>query len=131
MMAACIHTSRTDAPRNNPLSYDSKRSQLDEDVYNYVKYFRPSLPFLVSCPLLCENQSENIHGDALVELINLDENEDDLWLKMRDEARSDIEQAPILSNYYYSSILAHDSMGSALANHLSMKLGNFSLPSGT
>ncbi|XP_042007826.1 serine acetyltransferase 1, chloroplastic-like [Salvia splendens] len=54
----------------------------------------------------------------------------DLWLRMKEEARLDIEQEPILSTYYYTSILCHDSIESALANHLSIKLSNHSLPSG-
>ena len=56
---------------------------------------------------------------------------DDLWTKMMEEARSDIEEEPILSNYYFNSILAHNSIESALANHLSVKLSDSSLPSGT
>ncbi|RVW50168.1 Serine acetyltransferase 1, chloroplastic [Vitis vinifera] len=55
----------------------------------------------------------------------------DLWLKIQDEARSDVEQEPILSSYYYSLILSHKSLESALANHLSIKLSNSSLPSST
>lgn len=50
---------------------------------------------------------------------------------MKDEAQSDVQQEPILSNYYFTSILSHDSLASALANHLSMKLSNSSLPSTT
>jgi len=49
---------------------------------------------------------------------------------MKGEAKSDIEQEPILSTYYFSSILSRDSLSSALAYHLSVKLGNSSLPSG-
>lgn len=50
---------------------------------------------------------------------------------MKDEAWSDVDQEPILSNYYFSSILCHDSIEAALANHLSMKMSYSSLPSGT
>ncbi|KAJ7963654.1 Serine acetyltransferase [Quillaja saponaria] len=50
---------------------------------------------------------------------------------MQDEARLDVEEEPILSNYYYNSILCHKSLESALANHLSIKLSNASLPIGT
>lgn len=129
-MAACIHTSRTSEPpcNNNSISCEPKSSQLDPRVYNYVKYFRPSYPDLVSCAPISENQSKILHRGAGADE---DADEVDLWMKMRDEARSDIEQEPILSNYYYTSILAHDSLESALANHLSMKLGNSSLPSAT
>ncbi|XVF77101.1 hypothetical protein PTKIN_Ptkin14bG0013100 [Pterospermum kingtungense] len=52
-----------------------------------------------------------------------------LWLKMKEEARLDVEQEPILSSYYYSSILSQNSLESALANHLSIKLSSSSLPS--
>jgi serine O-acetyltransferase len=50
---------------------------------------------------------------------------------MKEEARSDVDQEPILFNYYYTSILSHDSMESALANYLAMKLSNSNLPTGT
>ncbi|KAL5577761.1 hypothetical protein UlMin_019460 [Ulmus minor] len=48
-----------------------------------------------------------------------EEKGDDLWTKMMEEARSDIEEEPILSKYYFNSILAHNLIESALANHLS------------
>ncbi|OIT29579.1 PREDICTED: serine acetyltransferase 1, chloroplastic-like [Nicotiana attenuata] len=120
-MAACIHSSRTKTPPTNPLSRDPNKPQIDNHVYNYVKYCRPNFPDLVSCAPIPEKNSK----------IGRDEEEDDLWLKMKDEARLDIDQEPILSNYYITSILAHDSMERALANHLSMKLSNSSLPSST
>lgn len=50
---------------------------------------------------------------------------------MKDEARCGIQQEPILSSYYFTSILAYDSLEGALANHLSVKLSNSSLSSGT
>ncbi|GFP80472.1 serine acetyltransferase 1 chloroplastic [Phtheirospermum japonicum] len=50
---------------------------------------------------------------------------------MKDEARSDVDQEPILCNYYFTSILSHDSLEIALANYLSMKLSDSSFPSGT
>jgi serine O-acetyltransferase len=50
---------------------------------------------------------------------------------MKDEARSDVDQEPVLFSFYFSSILSQNSMESALANFLSMKLSNSSLPSGT
>ncbi|KAK4283327.1 hypothetical protein QN277_000288 [Acacia crassicarpa] len=60
-----------------------------------------------------------------------EEEEEDLWAKMQEEARFDIEQEPILSSYYHASILCHQSLEIALANHLSFKMCNSSLPSGT
>ncbi|KAI9160308.1 hypothetical protein LWI28_006984 [Acer negundo] len=53
--------------------------------------------------------------------------EDDLWLKIREEAQSDVKLEPILLNYYCFSIVSHNSLESALANHLAMKLSNPSL----
>ncbi|XP_076946785.1 serine acetyltransferase 1, chloroplastic-like [Bidens hawaiensis] len=50
---------------------------------------------------------------------------------MRHEALSDVSQEPILSNYYYTAILSHNIIESALAGHLSGKLGDSSLPSAT
>jgi len=55
----------------------------------------------------------------------------DLWLKIQEEARFDVDQEPILSGYYFSSILSHKSLESALANQLSTKLSGLSLPSST
>ncbi|KHM99471.1 Serine acetyltransferase 3, mitochondrial [Glycine soja] len=55
----------------------------------------------------------------------------DLWLKIQEEARLDVDQEPILSSYYFSSILSHKSLESALANHLSTNLSSLSLPSST
>ncbi|CAI0378850.1 unnamed protein product [Linum tenue] len=56
---------------------------------------------------------------------------EDLWAKMREEASLDAEQEPILSGYYYTSILSQTSLEGALANHLAVKLCNSSLPIGT
>ncbi|CAA0815377.1 Serine acetyltransferase 1- chloroplastic [Striga hermonthica] len=55
----------------------------------------------------------------------------DLWLRMQNEARSDIDQEPILCDFYFTSILSHQSMESALASYLAMKLSDSSLPSGS
>ncbi|XP_028752941.1 serine acetyltransferase 1, chloroplastic-like [Neltuma alba] len=60
-----------------------------------------------------------------------EEEDDDLWAKMLEEARSDVEQEPILSSYYHAAILCHQSLEIALANHLSLKLSSSSIPSGT
>ncbi|KAL1221468.1 Serine acetyltransferase 1 [Cardamine amara subsp. amara] len=57
--------------------------------------------------------------------------EDDVWIKMLEEAKSDVEQEPILSNYYYASITSHRSLDSALAHILSVKLSNLNLQSNT
>ncbi|KAL8150684.1 hypothetical protein V2J09_020492 [Rumex salicifolius] len=54
---------------------------------------------------------------------------DDIWSQMVKEAENDVRQEPILSGYYTNSILSHKSLGSALAYHLSSKLGSLNLPS--
>ncbi|KAG8364718.1 hypothetical protein BUALT_Bualt18G0027900 [Buddleja alternifolia] len=55
----------------------------------------------------------------------------DLWMLMKEEVKLDIEQEPLLSEYYFSTILAHNSTEGALANTLSLKQSTFSLPSDT
>ncbi|XP_017700173.1 serine acetyltransferase 1, chloroplastic-like [Phoenix dactylifera] len=47
---------------------------------------------------------------------------DDVWAKIQEEARSDVEDEPVLQNYYFDLILNHNSLESALAAHLASKL---------
>ncbi|KAL8160807.1 hypothetical protein V2J09_012296 [Rumex salicifolius] len=47
---------------------------------------------------------------------------DHIWLKIQAEASSNSHQEPALSNYYKSLILNHDSLDSALAHQLAVKL---------
>lgn len=108
-MATCIQT--------KPIS---RNSQIDDHVYNYIKSCRPIFQDYDSCLPISLNSHKQFEN-----------NQDFLWLKIKEEAKSDIDQEPILSSYYYTSILAHDSLPTALANHLSMKLSDASLPSGT
>ncbi|XP_052180755.1 serine acetyltransferase 1, chloroplastic-like [Diospyros lotus] len=56
-----------------------------------------------------------------------EEEEDRIWIRIRGEAISNVEQEPILSEYYHSLILSHKSLESALANHLATNLSNSSL----
>lgn len=123
-MATCVHHSRTEAPPPPPQTHPN--SQIDARAYtNYVNFYRPP-----NVPDRVEKKSfATIPSPAHVEQDEF--RRGDLWLWMRDEARFDVEKEPILSNYYFTSILCHDSMESALANYLSMKLSNSSLPSGT
>ncbi|THF95357.1 hypothetical protein TEA_023952 [Camellia sinensis var. sinensis] len=101
-----------------------KRSQVDDHLFNFAKFCRPNYPDHVSCEPIAPNKPNTIHSRTTVD-------DDDLWLRMKDEARSDVDQEPILSSYYFTSILSHDSLGTALGNHLSLKLSDSSLPSGT
>ncbi|KAG6420842.1 hypothetical protein SASPL_117384 [Salvia splendens] len=55
----------------------------------------------------------------------------DLWPRIKDEARAAVHQESILRNYYSASILSHDSMDTALANHISTKLADSTLPVAT
>ncbi|KAL0310952.1 UNVERIFIED_CONTAM: Serine acetyltransferase 3, mitochondrial [Sesamum angustifolium] len=107
MAAACVHSSRTETTpsQTNP--------KIDDHVFSsYVRFCRPDLPDHVSCLPITEKKSKPV-----VSVVNSpDEEGDNLWLRMKDEA---------------SSILSHDSMESALANYLSLKLSNSSLPTGT
>lgn len=125
-MAACVHDSRTT---------DMIPPKLDDpNLYNsYLKFCRPNYPDLVSCvSSISQAHPKSFHRPIKFDQEDGDNvDEDDVWLRMKGEARSDVEQEPILSNYYFDSILCHDSLISALANHLSMKLSNSSLPSGT
>ncbi|CAI9303491.1 unnamed protein product [Lactuca saligna] len=105
-MTACIHSSRTQV-----IEFECNQ--------NYAKFCRSDYPDQFSCKPICKINVYT-HQDY-----------DDLWPKMKDEARSDIDQEPILSNYYLTLILSHSSMESALANNISMKLSNSSLPSAT
>nr|XP_027062674.1 serine acetyltransferase 1, chloroplastic-like [Coffea arabica] len=131
-MAACIHTSRAENSRTSSLSCDPNGSQIDDRVCNYIKYCRPNFSDLVSCVPNSENHSKSIRIPEDLGSFDPVQNQDDLWVRMKNEARSDILQEPILSNFYVNSILAHDSLESALANHLSVKLSNSgTLPSGT
>ncbi|XP_057765488.1 serine acetyltransferase 1, chloroplastic-like [Salvia miltiorrhiza] len=116
-MATCIHSSARTPPKTT--------QSVDDRVFDsYTRCCRPNFVDHVS--------RVPIHTQA-VTVVDEDEvarESDDLWLRMKEEARSDIDHEPILSSYYHTSILCHDSIESALANHLSMKLSNSSLPSG-
>lgn len=130
-MAACIDTSRTGTAQTHPLSRDPNSSKNDDNHYKFVNFCRPTFSDQVSCLPICQNRTKTAQTRRFVDHIEKDEDGVDLWLKMQDEARSDIDQEPILFNYYSTSILSHNSLESALANHLSVKLSNSSLPSFT
>lgn len=117
-MAACIHSSRAETP----CTYDLNRSESDDHLYNCPKYCQP----VFSVP---KNRSSIPHNPPGEE--SSYENKDNLWRRIKHEAKSDIDQEPILSSYYFNSILAHDSFERALASHLSIKLSNSTLSGGT
>ncbi|KAJ9153910.1 hypothetical protein P3X46_027298 [Hevea brasiliensis] len=75
---------------------------------------------------------KTIHTNSVAEdLPHENQNKEDPWLKMQEEARLDADQEPVLSSYYYTSILSQKTLERALANHLAIKLSNSSLPSST
>jgi len=130
-MATCV-----DAP--TPLSRKPNApNSSDDHSFNYVKFCRPTFSDRVPCLPICKNREmafsrvedldTRVEGGVGV----LEFEVVDLWLKIQEEARSDVDQEPILSNYYFSSILSHKSLESALANQLSTNLSSLSLPSST
>ncbi|KAF8409713.1 hypothetical protein HHK36_005792 [Tetracentron sinense] len=122
-MATCVDNS-------TQLSCNSDRSQIDTSLYSYVKFCRPSSSDLVSCTPSIWDQRKTMDRLTVVDhKLDGDGNQDNLWLKMREEAQFDVEQEPILSNYYFASILSHNSLETALANHLASKLSNSTLSS--
>lgn len=117
-MAACIEASISDCPQT-------------DDGFRYVKIYRTGFSDHSSCIPITRNQTKMIHTRPLVDEIHREEDRVDVWVKIQEEARSDVEREPILSSYYYTSILSQQSLERALANHLSIKLSNLSLPSCT
>ncbi|KAL7591709.1 hypothetical protein Lser_V15G35615 [Lactuca serriola] len=105
----------------------NSRTQVLECNNNNAKFCRPDYSDQFSCVPISKIQTQPVpvHKDGE------DEEDEDLWLTMKAEARSNVDQEPILSNYYFSAILSHDVIESALADHLSVKLSDSSLPSGT
>ncbi|GMH14447.1 hypothetical protein Nepgr_016288 [Nepenthes gracilis] len=119
-MATCIDTSRVEPKQ----THEPDRSNPDHHGCKYVEYCRPSFCDLVSRVPLCQNHQKP-------KLVDEGEGGGDIWLAMVEEAKIDVKQEPILSNYYYNSILSHKSLESALASHLSSKLSSSILPSTT
>lgn len=112
---------------SRPLFHNPKGFQTYYHSWGYSTFTNqvPSLPFF-------KYQFNNtLHTHTVVDEVDHDEGEHNLWLKMQDEARFDVTVEPILSSYYHTSILSHKSLETALANHLSIKLSSESLPSAT
>ena len=116
-MAACIANSRSETSSTDPFILDSNLCQVST-------CYRSQLSRLSN---LVSGKTNNWGGKKVSnssKTILCDEDEDGLWLKIREEACHDLEQEPILRKYYYSSILSHISLERALACHLAMKLSN-------
>ncbi|XP_031490381.1 serine acetyltransferase 1, chloroplastic-like [Nymphaea colorata] len=88
------------------------------------------LPFNLDRPLFADPSTiyKFVELSTAYRRANNEEHRDDLWLKMREEAWKDVEKEPVLGSYYISSILAYDSLESALATHLGYRLATPYLP---
>ncbi|KAB1199145.1 Serine acetyltransferase 3, mitochondrial [Morella rubra] len=108
MAAACFGVSRTAITEPNPLSQDPNGSQFDDKKYSSANFYLSSFTDRVSRPPICPDRSKNVQTDLNADEADHDKDYevDEPWLKMQDEARCDVEQEPILSSYYYSSILS-------------------------
>ncbi|XP_030471291.1 serine acetyltransferase 1, chloroplastic-like [Syzygium oleosum] len=128
IMAACVD----DTPRTETREF-SRDPSSGERRYNLklANLCRPRISGPVPSMPVSQNRGKTTHASEVVKCRDQDEDEENVWLRMREEARSDVSHEPILSNYYESSILSQDSLESALASHLSIKLSNLSLPRGT
>ncbi|KAL9260765.1 Serine acetyltransferase 3, mitochondrial-like protein [Drosera capensis] len=118
-MAACVDTSRAETNQ----THDHDRSKSDHHGYKFAKCFRPSYSDLVSCVPFPQNHQKHFLPRPI--------EEDDIWSKMVEEAKVDVDLEPILSSYYCNSILCHKSLESALAGVLSLKLGSSIISSTT
>eukprot|EP00262_Sarcandra_glabra_P014111 TRINITY_DN404_c0_g1_i1.p1 TRINITY_DN404_c0_g1~~TRINITY_DN404_c0_g1_i1.p1 ORF type:complete len:345 (-),score=12.73 TRINITY_DN404_c0_g1_i1:127-1161(-) len=124
-MAACIDHSRTETATKNPRSCDSDRARIDNSLYKYLEFCRPSFCDLLSCAPIDLNCEKTMDQSSSPGFFNdFDEDEDGLWSKICEEAHLDVKQEPILENYYYSLILCHNSLEGALTNHLANKLSS-------
>ncbi|KAM7525295.1 hypothetical protein LguiA_015197 [Lonicera macranthoides] len=120
-MACCIDNTRNQTS-NTCFSSDSNRCPISDSLSTLMKLCRPIVTSHCYAPKSSDPlKISPIHGDE----------EDHIWISIQEEAQSDVIQEPILSKYYYTSILSHTSLESALSNHLASKLGNASLPSET
>lgn len=116
-MAACIPNCR------NPICLEPNQGQIiNNSLFRFVKLCAPTL----SKPALLNWVDEQISNTC-----EEHDDHDEIWSKIRDEAKSDAQQEPILRDHYFSSILSHDSLESALANLLATKLSNSSLAKST
>ncbi|KAJ1410784.1 Trimeric LpxA-like superfamily [Sesbania bispinosa] len=106
-------------------------SQTHDHSWGHSKIFKPSFSCHVLSLPTCKYGVNTLHTRSVAEEAEGVEVEDDVWLKMLEEARVDVTVEPILSSYYHSTILSHKSLASALSNHLAMRLSSASLPSGT
>lgn len=126
-MVTCINTCRADGPQFSRGTNPGRSADYDYQC-KLARLCRPSfsdhdigLPFGNNLPkIICKSAATEGHLEGEV-------NDDLLWLEIVEEARSYGSEEPILSGYYQNLILSHDSLESALANHLSSKLSSSNL----
>ncbi|XP_077230168.1 serine acetyltransferase 1, chloroplastic-like [Tasmannia lanceolata] len=123
-MVACVDNSSA-ARSKNHLNPNSDRLQIENSLFNYVKFARSNFCDIVTCAPISQDRPNPIDPPPMFPTESLE----DVWPRLLEEARSDVQQEPILGNYYFSVILSHNSLESALANHLAAKLSNQTLPS--
>lgn len=105
---------------SSPVDTNSK-NLLPHDDHSCEKFFTPSSRYGIN----------TLHTSSVVEQSEKVEDENYVWMKMQEEAKVDVIVEPILSSYYYVSILSQKSLETALSNHLAVKLSSVSLPSTT
>ncbi|CAA7393344.1 unnamed protein product [Spirodela intermedia] len=84
--------------------------------YKFVDLSRPDFPEL-AFPSAGNKKYLLPGGDS-------EEDVDEVWAKLREEAEEDVEKEPVLRTYYHNAILSHACLESALASHLANKLGS-------
>jgi serine O-acetyltransferase len=106
-------------------SYGHERSRESQ----LLESFRDVIPMLeYQNSLLSQSRpaAEDVDLSVVEDLPTLGV-DDQIWLKMREEARWDSIKEPALASYLYSTILSHRSLERALAFHLGNKLSSSTL----
>ncbi|VVA33935.1 PREDICTED: serine [Prunus dulcis] len=129
-MATCVDNSRTSQPTPSHHLSVSDQPQFYNPVSKLLKFYRPCLTDFVSQTATNLNleQLPQPRRTFIEDTKGEEAKKDYIWMKMREESYMDVEREPILSSYYFASILAHNSLENALANHLANKLSNSTLP---
>ena len=96
-----------------------------------LESFRDVIPLLEYQSVLSSQSqlrpaAEDVDLSVVEDLPTLGE-DDQIWLKMREETRWDSIKEPALASYLYSTILSHRSLERALAFHLGNKLSSTTL----
>ncbi|XP_062088123.1 serine acetyltransferase 1, chloroplastic-like [Humulus lupulus] len=126
-MAACVENCRS---QNStiPFSLESNQCQLSNSLCKLVKLCIPTLPKSIPIKSVLWVGEKNPPTSNFLPLVRDEDDEEKvMWIQIQEEALSDVQQEPILHEYYTSSILSHNSLESSLSNLLAMKLSNSSI----